>query len=179
MSGRPLRVVSYNVHGLRDDRAALVEVIRDLDPTQIRGTIVACLQSSPAAFQERSAFVNPLDGQNLNRSFPGHPGGGPTARLAAWLWENLLARADYYIDCHCGDLPETLDPFTSVISSPNYMFLALDVEEGEATPEDGEILEAVKLPFDRVIEMVMSGEITHAASCVLVLKAARYLEQHG
>jgi 8-oxo-dGTP pyrophosphatase MutT (NUDIX family) len=72
-----------------------------------------------------------------------------------------------------------IDPFTSVISSPNYMFLALDVQEGESTPEEGEILELVKLPFDRVIEMVMSGEITHAASCVLVLKAARYLEQHG
>ena len=27
-----LRVVSYNVHGLRDDRGALVEVVRDLDP---------------------------------------------------------------------------------------------------------------------------------------------------
>jgi endonuclease/exonuclease/phosphatase family metal-dependent hydrolase len=27
-----MRVVSYNVHGLRDDRSALVEVIRDLDP---------------------------------------------------------------------------------------------------------------------------------------------------
>jgi 8-oxo-dGTP pyrophosphatase MutT (NUDIX family) len=72
-----------------------------------------------------------------------------------------------------------IDPFTSVISSPNYMFLALDVQEGESTPEEGEILEVVKLPFDLVLEMVMCGEITHAASCVLVLKAARYLEQHG
>src|SRR5712692_10581617 len=80
----------------------------------MRGTVVACLLSSPAAFQQRSAFVNPLDGQNLNRSFPGHQAGGLTARLAAWLWENLLARDDYYVDCHCGDLPETLDPFTSV-----------------------------------------------------------------
>jgi hypothetical protein len=34
---------------------------------------MACLQSSPAAFEQRSAFVNPLDGKNLNRSFPGDP----------------------------------------------------------------------------------------------------------
>src|SRR5207245_9076622 len=27
-----LRVVTYNVHGLRDDRGALVEVVRDLEP---------------------------------------------------------------------------------------------------------------------------------------------------
>ena len=85
----------------------------------MRGTVVACLLSSPAAFQQRSAFVNPLDGQNLNRSFPGHQAGGLTARLAAWLWENLLARDDYYVDCHCGDLPETLDPFTSVSPGPD------------------------------------------------------------
>jgi predicted deacylase len=65
------------------------------------------------------AFVNPLDGKNLNRSFPGDPQGGPTARLAAWLWENVLARADYYVDCHCGDLPEALDPFTGASPGPD------------------------------------------------------------
>jgi uncharacterized protein len=93
---------------------AVRQFIRDLDPAEMQGTIVACLLSSPVAFRERSAFINPLDGKNLNRSFPGDPNGGPTERLAAWLWENLLARADYYVDCHCGDLPEMLDPFTSV-----------------------------------------------------------------
>jgi predicted deacylase len=116
----PVLAVTAGIHGAEYvPIVAVRQFIRDLDPAQMRGTIVACLQSSPAAFQQRSAFVNPLDGQNLNRSFPGHPGGGPTARLAAWLWENLLARADYYIDCHCGDLPETLDPFTSVSPGPD------------------------------------------------------------
>lgn len=116
----PVLAVTAGIHGAEYvPIVAVRQFIRDLDPTQMRGTIVACLQSSPAAFQERSAFVNPLDGQNLNRCFPGHPGGGPTARLAAWLWENLLARADYYVDCHCGDLPEMLDPFTSVSPGPD------------------------------------------------------------
>ncbi|MDX6416133.1 MAG: uncharacterized protein QOG28_753 [Trebonia sp.] len=116
----PVLAVTAGIHGAEYvPIVAVRQFIRDLNPTQMRGTIVACLQSSPAAFQERSAFVNPLDGQNLNRCFPGHPGGGPTARLAAWLWENLLARADYYIDCHCGDLPETLDPFTSASPGPD------------------------------------------------------------
>ena len=116
----PVLAVTAGIHGAEYvPIVAVRQFIRDLDPTQMRGTIVACLQSSPAAFQERSAFVNPLDGQNLNRCFPGHPGGGPTARLAAWLWENLVARADYYVDCHCGDLPETLDPFTSVSPGPD------------------------------------------------------------
>jgi hypothetical protein len=98
---------------------AVRQFVRELDPALMRGTIVVSLQSSPVAFQQRMAFVNPLDGKNLNRSFPGDPQGGPTARLAAWLWENLLARADYYVDCHCGDLPEALDPFTGASPGPD------------------------------------------------------------
>ena len=116
----PVLAITAGIHG--GEYVPIVAVrqfVRGLDPAQMRGTIVACLQSSPAAFQQRSAFINPIDGQNLNRSFPGDPQGGPTARLAAWLWENLLARADYYVDCHCGDLPETLDPFTSVSLGPD------------------------------------------------------------
>ncbi len=116
----PVLAVTAGIHGGEYvPMVAVRQFIRDLDPSRMRGTVVACLQSSPVAFEQRSAFVNPLDGQNLNRSFPGDPRGGPTARLAAWLWENLLARADYYVDCHCGDLPEALDSFAGVAAGPD------------------------------------------------------------
>jgi predicted deacylase len=116
----PVLAVTAGIHGGEYVPVVAVrQFVRGLDPGQMRGTVVACLQSSPVAFQQRSAFVNPIDGQNLNRSFPGNPLGGPTARLAAWLWENVLARADYYVDCHGGDLPEVLDPFTSVSPGPD------------------------------------------------------------
>ncbi len=98
---------------------ALRQFVAGLDPASMRGTIIACLQASPVAFRQRAAFVNPVDGQNLNRSFPGDPAGGPTQRLAAWLWEHLLSRADYYVDCHCGDLPEVLDSFAGVAPGPD------------------------------------------------------------
>jgi endonuclease/exonuclease/phosphatase family metal-dependent hydrolase len=42
-----LRVVSYNVRSLRDDRAALVRVIRDLDPDLL------CLQEAPRRLRWR------------------------------------------------------------------------------------------------------------------------------
>jgi uncharacterized protein len=116
----PVLAITAGIHGGEYvPMVAVRQFVRDLDPALMHGTIVACLQSSPVAFQQRMAFVNPLDGRNLNRSFPGDPQGGPTARLAAWLWENLLARADYYVDCHCGDLPEALDPFTGVSPGPD------------------------------------------------------------
>jgi uncharacterized protein len=116
----PVLAITAGIHGGEYvPMVAVRQFVRDLDPALMRGTIVACLQSSPVAFQQRMAFVNPLDGKNLNRSFPGNAQGGPTARLAAWLWENLMARADYYIDCHCGDLPEALDPFTGASPGPD------------------------------------------------------------
>ena len=116
----PVLAVTAGIHGGECvPMVAVRQFVRELDPALMRGTIVVSLQSSPVAFQQRMAFVNPLDGKNLNRSFPGDPQGGPTARLAAWLWENLLARADYYVDCHCGDLPEALDPFTGASPGPD------------------------------------------------------------
>jgi predicted deacylase len=116
----PVLAITAGIHGGEYvPMVAVRQFVRELDPALMRGTIVVSLQSSPVAFEQRMAFVNPLDGKNLNRSFPGDPQGGPTVRLAAWLWENLLARADYYVDCHCGDLPEALDPFTGASPGPD------------------------------------------------------------
>lgn len=47
MSGVPLRVMSYNVHGLKGDRAALTALIRDLAPD------VLIVQEAPRRFRWR------------------------------------------------------------------------------------------------------------------------------
>ena len=70
-----------------------------------------------------------------------------------------------------------LTPFTSVVDSPNYMYLALGAsipKEHHSAPD--EPLERVVLPFSEVVDMAMRSEITHGASCALILKAARYLK---
>jgi uncharacterized protein len=116
----PVLAVTAGIHGGEYvPMVAVRQFIRDLDPAQMRGTVVASLQSSPVSFEQRRAFVNPLDGKNLNRSFPGDPAGSATSRLAAWLFENLIRPADYYVDCHCGDLPEVLDSFAGVVPGPD------------------------------------------------------------
>ena len=74
--------------------AALRRVAMTLDPATMTGTLVASLISNPAAFAARSIYVDPLDGRNLNRSFPGDPKGAPTERLAAWLYANVIAPSD-------------------------------------------------------------------------------------
>lgn len=70
-----------------------------------------------------------------------------------------------------------VDPFTTVVHSPNYMFLACGVRQGEMCRDEGEVLEISKVPFSQAVEMVLRSEITHAASCVLILKAEKYLQR--
>jgi len=66
-----------------------------------------------------------------------------------------------------------VDPFTTVVNSPNYLFVAKELTLGKSNPDDGENLKILKFKFEEALSMVLSGEITHSASCVLILKAAR------
>jgi ADP-ribose pyrophosphatase len=85
------------------------------------------------------------------------------------LKEELGLEADEWIDLG------VVDPFTTAVRSPNYMFLAMGVHEGEHSRDEGEVLEIITTPLSNAIDMVMRSEITHSASCVLILKADRYL----
>jgi uncharacterized protein len=94
--------------------AALRAVALGLDPASVRGSLVAVLTASPAAFAARTIYVNPLDGLNLNRQFPGDAQGPPSQRLAHWLTQNVIAGSDVFVDLHCGDMNEALVSFTGI-----------------------------------------------------------------
>jgi endonuclease/exonuclease/phosphatase family metal-dependent hydrolase len=55
VSGVPLRVLSYNVHGLRDDRSALTGLVRDLAPD------VVVVQEAPRRFRWRTKCASLAD----------------------------------------------------------------------------------------------------------------------
>lgn len=70
-----------------------------------------------------------------------------------------------------------IHPFTNVINSPSYLFLARGVEmKHEPKPDPGEKIEVIKLPFAQAVEMVLRGEITNGSACALILKAYFFLE---
>ena len=111
--GRSL-VVTAGVHGAEyPGIEALVRLSGTLDPTSFTGTVVLVPIANLSAFEGRSAFVTPVDGRNLNRSFPGSPDGSYTERLAHSLSEQFVSPADAYVDLHSGDLVEALHPFVS------------------------------------------------------------------
>lgn len=69
----------------------------------------------------------------------------------------------------------SFDPFTTMLNAPARLFLARKLNFGDSRPEGTETIRCVKVPFREAIAMVMDGRITHGPSCVVILKAARYL----
>src|SRR3954469_25002291 len=111
----PRVAVTAGIHGAEYvSIAALREVVLTLDPADVSGSVVAVLTANPAAFAARAIYVNPLDGLNLNRQFPGDAQGSPTQRLAHWLTTEVIAGSDAFVDMHCGDMNEALDSFTGI-----------------------------------------------------------------
>lgn len=69
-----------------------------------------------------------------------------------------------------------VNPFTAVVHSPAYLFLARGLTFAEARPEATENIKVLKLKFTEAVSMVMESKITHGPSCVTILKAEKFLE---
>jgi len=75
----------------------------------------------------------------------------------------------------------TLRRLTSILTSPGYsdemlhVFLATDLENGEANPDDGEFINAMMFPFDEIVDFVASGIIRDAKTVVGIMLAEREL----
>src|SRR3954451_6668212 len=92
------------IHGCEySSIAAVTRLMRELEQTSIRGTVVGVPVVSLAAFERRTPFVVPHDGKNLNRAFPGAPDGTYTDRLAHAIFTTLIEPADAVLDLHGGD----------------------------------------------------------------------------
>jgi 8-oxo-dGTP pyrophosphatase MutT (NUDIX family) len=59
----------------------------------------------------------------------------------------------------------------SVTDEYGIIYIARDLEESEAEPEESEDLQVKKVPFNTAFEMVMNGEITDSLSMAAILKA--------
>jgi uncharacterized protein len=115
----PHLTVIAGVHGTEyTSIAAARELLAELRPAQLSGTVTVAPVINLPAFWARTPFVVPLDGNNLNRSFPGDARGSAAERIAAAVTEELIKGSDYVIDLHAGDLPEALEPFVFYDASP-------------------------------------------------------------
>ena len=71
-----------------------------------------------------------------------------------------------------------VDPLTAAMLSPTRIFLATDLRFTQTNMESTECIERVEMQFDEVLRMVIENEITHAPSCVAILKANFLIQKH-
>jgi uncharacterized protein len=117
-SGPHVAVIA-GVHGCEySSIAGARRFVRELDPAELRGRLTVAAIVNPASFWERTPFVSPADGKNLNRCFPGDRHGSVSDVLALRLFEALIGPADALIDLHGGDMVEALEPFSLFDASP-------------------------------------------------------------
>lgn len=123
---------------------AAIRLGRSIRPAQLRGTLIVVTLVNTPGFYERSLYVNPRDGRNINRCFPGRADGTPAESLTHFLTTELIEGSDAYLDLHGGDLVESLVPFTiyretgnpSVDSKSRALAEAYDLDYVLATPAD-------------------------------------------
>lgn len=107
----PTLVVTAGIHGAEYASIAAAQRLSATASVDLSGTLIVVPIVNTAAYFARSIYVNPLDGKNLNRVFPGRRDGSASERLAHWVVTELLSVADAYVDLHGGDLVESLVPF--------------------------------------------------------------------
>jgi predicted deacylase len=118
LSSGPLALITAGVHGDEYEGPAAVHSLAEvLAPDRVRGTTVAVPVANPAAFAAGTR-LNPADGLNLARTFPGNAKGGPSERLAAAIFSELANRADYIIDLHSGGVEYVFLPVAGFYGEP-------------------------------------------------------------
>lgn len=127
-SGEPIRFPVGTIYGKEDGPTlvvvggmhgsefcgiqAAIDVFNAVDPEQLKGTLIVGTIYNMPAFVNHTGFVVPQDGKNPMSTFPGKLNGTYGEVMAHYFNENVLSKADYFIELHGGDIPEALTPFT-------------------------------------------------------------------
>lgn len=94
---------------------ALGELLRELDPGAVNGRIIILpAVNTPAVDAGRR--TSPVDGLNLNRTFPGDATGTITQQISAYVSEVILPLGDAFVDLHSGG--SSLNILPSAIIEP-------------------------------------------------------------
>ena len=97
---------------------ALMNLAREIEAADVRGTVfIMPALNLPAVRAGRR--TSPIDGGNMNRTFPGDPRGGVTQMIADFVYRELVQRADAVLDIHSGGRTLTFAPSAIVHRLPD------------------------------------------------------------
>ena len=90
---------------------ALRKLANELNAEDIQGqVIIVPYLNFPAILA--GTRLSPVDGQNMNRSFPGNPDGSMTQQIADFVYRELVMRSDVVLDFHSGGNSMIFEPCT-------------------------------------------------------------------
>ena len=90
---------------------AVIRIYRQTDPKNLRGALLTVPVVNLPAFDIQTPFVCPIDNKDVAYLIPGKKDGTMSHRIANTLVEEVIKKADVYIDVHGGDLPEWIVPW--------------------------------------------------------------------
>ena len=97
----PILCITAAVHG---DELNGIEMVRrvlyDLDPQQLKGTVVGVPIVNLLGFKRGSRYLP--DRRDLNRHFPGNPRGSSASRIAHSFFREILSSCTLLVDLHTG-----------------------------------------------------------------------------
>ena len=91
---------------------ALEKLIGILNPAEVSGTVILVPLVNPASFEQKVPHLNPVDGKNMNRMYPGRMDGTQSERASYLITKQVVEPCDHLIDMHGGDLDESLRPYS-------------------------------------------------------------------
>lgn len=115
----PTAILQAGNHGDEyEGPITLGELIRTLDPGQVSGRIIFLPAiNTPAVLAGRR--TSPVDGLNLNRTFPGDARGSITQQISAYVTEIIMPLGDAYIDLHSGGSSLNILPSAIIEPAPD------------------------------------------------------------
>lgn len=110
-TGPVLALIAGN-HGYEYPPIVALQRLRgEIDPQRLSGTILMVHVANMPSFLGRTIYFSPVDGKNLNRVYPGKADGTVSERIAYAITTQVIEKADYVLDLHCGDGNESLRPY--------------------------------------------------------------------
>ena len=87
---------------------ALERIAQQANPAEMSGAVIVLPLLNQASFAQKVPHLNPIDGKNMNRFYPGKADGTQTERISWAVSQQVIAKADYLLDFHGGDLDENM-----------------------------------------------------------------------
>ncbi|MBI3403938.1 MAG: succinylglutamate desuccinylase/aspartoacylase family protein [Acidobacteria bacterium] len=114
----PVLAIVAGTHGYEySPIMAMQRLPGKVDARELAGTLIIVHVANPPSLMKRTIYYSPVDGKNLNRVYPGKSDGTQTERMAFAITNEVIEKADYVADIHCGDGNEALRPYAYWMTS--------------------------------------------------------------